>query len=436
MHNIFLIAKREYLERVRSKSFLIMTILVPVLMIGLTVGPSMLLFKLMSKDTKHFVVVTARPSVGEAIKQQLSETQERESKEAAAARQRSMERGDEPPPAHAVVDVDTNVSDEEMAALKEKVRNKQLDGVIVATDAAVASHKLPYITRDVSSFIQTAMVEHGVGEALRRETLRGKGLTEPEIDSVFQRVELEPRNPVAGGPDAGNPQAMFYGSITMVMILYISLLLYGINVMRSVLEEKTSRIMEVMLSVAQPKEMMAGKILGVGSVGVTQLAIWNLTAGLLAASGLAVARVPISSILSAKPLLAFIGFFLLGYALYSTMYAAIGAMVNSEQEAQQVQFLVLMPIIAAVALMFPVMQNPGSQVALWASMIPFTAPIIMFIRIVVQTPPWWEIAISMTLTAATIYGLILLCGRIYRVGILMYGKKPTLPEIMKWLKYA
>lgn len=436
MRNIFLIAKREYVERVRSKTFLIMTVLVPVLMIGLTVGPSVLLIKLMNKESKHFVVVVSRQSVGEAIKQQLSESQERASKEAAAAKQRSMERGEDVLPSHAIVDVDTNASDEEMAALKEKVRNKALDGVIVATDAAVAAHKLPYITRDVSSFIETAMLEQGVGEALRRVTLRGKGLSEPEIDNVFQRTELEPKNAVAGGPDAGNPQAMFYGSITMVMILYISLLLYGINVMRSVLEEKTSRIMEVMLSVAQPKEMMAGKILGVGSVGVTQLAIWNLTAGVLAASGLAVAGVPITAILSIRLLVAFIGFFLLGYALYSTMYAAIGAMVNSEQEAQQIQFLVLMPIIAAVALMFPVMQNPGSQVAIWASMIPFTAPIIMFIRIVVQTPPWWEIAISITLTVATIYGLILLCGRIYRVGILMYGKKPTLPEIMKWIKYA
>lgn len=437
MHNIFLIARREYLERVRSKTFLIMTILVPVLMIGLTVGPSMLMFKLMNEGTKHFVVVTSRQSVGDAIKEQLSETQERENKEAAAARQKSMRRGGESlPPSHAIVEVDTNVSDEEIAALKTKVRNKELDGVIVATDAAVAEHKLPYITRDVSSFIQTTILEEGVGEALRRETLKTKGLSDSEIDSVFQRTELEPKSPVEGGPGAGNPQFIFYGSFAMVMILYMSLLLYGINVMRSVLEEKTSRIMEVMLSVAQPKEMMAGKILGVGAVGVTQLAIWNITAGALAAYGVAVARVPISSVLSGEKLAAFIVFFLLGYALYSTLYAAIGAMVNSEQEAQQIQFLVLIPIIGAIAIAFPVLQNPGSQVAVWASMIPFTAPIIMFIRFVVQQPPWWEVGLSIALTIATIYGLIVLCGRIYRVGILMYGKKPTLPEIMKWIKYA
>lgn len=436
MHNIFLIARREYLERVRSKAFLIMTILVPVLMIGLTVGPSMLMFKLMNEGSKHFVVVASRRSVGDAIQYQLSDAQERESKKAAAAKEKSLRRGEAVPPSHATIDVDTNASASEIAALTEKVRNKELDGVIVATDDAVSAHKLTYITRDVSSFIQTSILEQGVGEALRRETLKAKGLSEPEIDNVFEHTELETQNAVQGGPAAGNPQVMFFGSFTMVMILYMSLLLYGINVMRSVLEEKTSRIMEVMLSVAQPKEMMAGKILGVGSVGLTQLAIWTGTASALAAGGLGVSGVPITQILAPTLLIAFIAFFLLGYALYSTLYAAIGAMVNSEQEAQQIQFLVLIPIIAAIAIAFPVLQNPNSQVAIWASMIPFTAPIIMFIRIAVQPPPWWQIALSIVLTLATIYGLIALCGRIYRIGILMYGKKPTLPEIMKWIKYA
>ena len=437
MHNIFLIAKREYLERVRSKSFLIMTILVPVLMIGLTVGPSMLMVKLMNEGSKHFVVVASRQSVGDAIRDQLSDAQERESKKVAAAKQKSLRNvGESVPPSHATIDVDTNTSSAEIAALKEKVRNKELDGLIVATDEAAAAHKLPYITRDVSSFIQTSILEQGVGEALRRESLKAKGLSDPEIDNLFQSTELETQNAVEGGPGAGNPQVMFFGSFTMVMILYMSLLLYGINVMRSVLEEKTSRIMEVMLSVAEPKEMMAGKILGVGSVGLTQLAIWTATGSALSAYGLGVAGVPLTAILSPKMLAAFIVFFLLGYTLYSTLYAAIGAMVNSEQEAQQIQFLVLIPIIASVAIAFPVLQNPSSQVAVWASMIPFTAPIIMFIRIAVQAPPWWQVALSIALTAATIYGLIALCGRIYRVGILMYGKKPTLPEILKWIKYA
>ncbi len=437
MHNLFLIARREYLERVRSRSFIIMTILVPVLMAALTIGPSMLAVKLLNQGPKHFVVVVSRQSVGEAIQQQLAKAQERESERATLAKEKSMKRSSQPLPASMVTtDVDTNTSAEETAALTEKVRKKELDGVILATDDALAAHKLTYITRDVSSFIQTAILEQSVGEALHRESLKAKGLNQSEIEDVFQRVKLDPQNAEQGGPGAADPQATFFGSFTMVMILYMSLLLYGINVMRSVLEEKTSRIMEVMLSVAQPKEMMAGKILGVGSVGLTQLAIWAVSASLIGGSGLAVAGVRLNSVISAKMLVAFAVFFLLGYTLYSTLYAAIGAMVNSEQEAQQIQFLVLMPIIAALAIAFPVLQNPGSQVAIWGSMIPFTAPIIMFIRIAVQEPPWWQIALSIVITAATIYGLIVLCGRIYRIGILMYGKKPTLPEIMKWIKYA
>src|SRR5215471_18760348 len=326
MHNMFLIARREYLERVRSKSFLTMTILVPVLMAALTIGPSLLVTKLLEEGSKHFVVVVSRPLVGEAIQTQLSEAQERESKEAAAAKEKSLRRSGAAPAGKIITDVDTDSSAQEIAALTDKVRKKQLDGAIVATDDALAAHKLTYITRDVSSFIQNGILEQGLAEALRREALKAKGLSQSEIDNVFQRVELEPKNAVEGGPAAGNPQVLFFGIFTMVMILYMSLLLYGINVMRSVLEEKTTRIMEVMLSVAQPKEMMAGKILGVGSVGLTQLAIWTATASALGFAGLGVAGVSIASILSIKQLAAFVGFFLLGYALYSTLYAAIGAM--------------------------------------------------------------------------------------------------------------
>ncbi|HEY6307587.1 MAG TPA: ABC transporter permease [Candidatus Angelobacter sp.] len=436
MHNILLIAKREYLERVRSRSFVIMTVLIPVLMATATIGPSFLTMSLMKQGSKHFVIVASRQSVGEAIQQQLSKTQELETKKAAADKDKSMQRSEAVPPTQVTTDVDTNTSAEERAALTEKVRKKDLDGVIVATDEALAARKLTYITRDVSSFIQTAILQESISEALHRDSLKAKGLSASEIDDVFKRVELDTQNAVEGGPGAVDPQVTFIATFIMVMILYMSLLLYGINVMRSVLEEKTSRIMEVMLSVAKPKEMMAGKILGVGSVGLTQFAIWAAVAGLISASSVAAAGVPLKTVLSVKLFAAFTVFFLLGYALYSTLYAAIGAMVNSEQEAQQVQFLVLIPIIAAIAMAFPVLQNPGSQVAFWGSMIPFTAPIIMFIRIAVQTPHPWEIGLSIGITAATVYGLIVLCGRIYRIGILMYGKKPTLPEIMKWIKYA
>src|SRR5262249_4810723 len=205
----------------------------------------------------------------------------------------------------------------------------------------------------------------------------------------------------------------------------------------AVLDEKTSRIMEVMLSTATPNQMMVGKILGVGAVGLTQIAIWALAAA-LSSLGLLAGSDALKGVISVRLLAYFPVFFLLGYALYSTMYAAIGALVNSEQETQQLQFLVAMPLILSVIVLVQVLQHPESPLGFWASFFPFTSPLIMFARIALATDPVppWQIAISLALLVATIYGLIVLCGRIYRIGILMYGKKPTLPEIVKWIKYA
>ena len=145
----------------------------------------------------------------------------------------------------------------------------------------------------------------------------------------------------------------------------------------------------------------------------------------------------LKGVLSLKLLVFFAVFFLLGYVLYSTLCAAVGSMVNSEQEAQQLQFLVMMPMILSVVVIVQIFQHPNSQLAFWGSIFPFTAPLVMFTRIAMQTSALaWQIALSIGLMLATIYGMVWLCGRIYRVGILMYGKKPNLPEIMKWIKYA
>jgi ABC-2 type transport system permease protein len=275
-------------------------------------------------------------------------------------------------------------------------------------------------------------IRGSVNQALRRELLKNKGFTEPEIDSALQPVQLDTQSPTG----SGNPVGVFFTILSMVMILYITTLLYGINVMRAVLEEKTSRIMEVMLSIAQAKEMMAGKILGVGAVGLTQIGIWVAVALLASSPGLIAGAGMIKGILSVKLLIYFAVFFLLGYTLYSTLCAAVGSMVNSEQEAQQLQFLVMMPMIISVIIAVNIIQDPGAPAAFWGSLFPLTAPLIMFLRIALQSPPAWQIALSIGLMIATTYGLIWLCARIYRVGILMYGKKPTLPQIMKWIRYT
>lgn len=432
MHNIFLIARREYLERVRAKSFLIMTIAIPLLMAGILLGPGSLINS-MSRGAKHFVVVASQPQTAESIRTELTKAQEEQNKQIADSKKNNLKRTPERP-SELTVDIDTNTAADERAALTQKVRNKELDGVIWASDEALAGEKIPFITRDTSSFIQNATIGIGVDRALRREALKAKGLSDSEIEKVMKRLELVAQDPFGAG--AADPQVTFIVSFIMAMILYMSLILYGINVMRAVLEEKTSRIMEVMLSVSKPNEMMAGKILGVGAVGLTQFVIWIAAAAVMTGGTLIAAGDQLKHVIRPEMLIAFALFYLLGFALYSTLYAAIGAMVNSEQEAQQLQFLVVLPLVAAVGVMFNVIQYPNSAIGFWASIFPFTSPIIMFARIAVQMPPWWQIGIAIAVLLATIAGMVLLCGRIYRVGILMYGKKPTLPEIIKWLRYA
>jgi len=427
MHKIFLIARREYLERVRSRSFVIMTFFIPALMFGVTVLPTLLLTR-GSNEAKRMVVVAADRDTAEMIRSRIEQDQPKTGLEH-PPRQRDV------PSTHFIVEVNTNTTPENRAALTEKVKQKELDSFLWATPDAIAAHKLDFVTRDTSSFIENGILGQTVSGALRRVALKNKGLKENEIESALQPVEVDPVSPF--GKNAPNPQTTFIASLGIVMVMYMTVLLYGINVMRSILEEKTSRIMEVMLATTSSRELMAGKILGVGAVGLTQVGIWALAASLYGAGPAIAARAVLKSVINPMMLIYFCVFFLLGYALYSTLCAAVGAMVNSEQEAQQMQFLVMMPMILAVVFIANIFQHPSSPIAIFGSLFPFTAPLVMFARIAMQPEtPLWQIGLSIGLLIATIYGMVWLCGRIYRVGILMYGKKPNLPEILKWIKYA
>lgn len=429
MHKTLIIAKREYLERVRTKSFLYMTLFIPALMFGVTILPGILATK-GGGGTKHVVVVATDTKDGELIQQQLTKLSDEERKKANIAS--TVPHRETPKIGKLTVDLDMDTSQAHRAALTEKVKQKQLDGVIFATHDALTAKKIIFLTNDVSSFITNAEMQSAINEALRHDLLKSNGMTDAEIDSALQPVDLDPQSPAG----MGNPQVLFLTILALVMILYMTVLLYGVNVMRAILEEKTSRVMEVMLSTARSWEMMAGKIIGVAAVGLTQIVIWGAIVFIPAAPGALASMSTIKGILSPS-LLAYFGlFFLLGFALYSTLCAALGAMVNSEQEAQQLQLVVMLPMIAAIVIMTSIFQYPGSPTAVWASMFPFTAPLIMFLRVALQSPPVWQIVLSIVLMIATIFALLWACGRIYRVGILMYGKKPTLPELLKWIKYA
>lgn len=229
------------------------------------------------------------------------------------------------------------------------------------------------------------------------------------------------------------------------MVLYMAIFIYGVQVMRAVLEEKTTRIVEVIISAMKPWQLMLGKILGVGAVGLTQLGIWFLSAALLLSFGLpylVAARPELLEFESALEYLPaaggialFLAFFVLGYFLFSSLFAAVGAMCSTDEEAQQTLMPVMMLVIIPIMFLAPVIEDPNGPLATWLSLFPFFSPILMFPRFM-GGAPLWQAGLSLVLVVLTILVVASVAGRIYRVGILMQGKRPTLPELVRWVREA
>jgi len=429
MRNTWVVLKREYLERVRTRTFLVLTLLAPAIMTALMILPAKL--TTMGEKPNYIVIVASTQSFGELLRQQLlselTVSDDDESEEAATKQK--------PEDQYTIV-IDTTTTESERASLRDKIDTHTIDGFIWLTDDALAGHKVTWTGREVAGSREKAWLGDAVNHIVQRQELSKQGLNSSQADALLKPVKVESVRIDHGRETKNSGSSRFLEITVMVMLIYVAVLLYGISVMRSVLEEKTSRIMEVLLSSASPTELMTGKILGVGAVGLTQIVVWTVMGGVIALPSLAAQ--PNFGDLQLSPLMmvSFVLYFLLGYLLYSTMYATIGAITTTEQEGQQLQFLIVMPLVLSVFMLMPVIRTPDSATMVWLSMVPFFAPIVMYARIVIQTPPLWQIGLSLLLMVGTIAGLVVLCARIYRVGVLIYGKRANLPEIMKWLKYA
>ncbi|MGO9084547.1 MAG: ABC transporter permease [Candidatus Sulfotelmatobacter sp.] len=415
----------------RTRSFLVLTVLLPAIMTVLMALPAKL--AVMGLKAQHLVIVASTGQFGETVRQQLlaapSDDEDDDTDRAESSTKQK-------PEDQYIVDVDVNPTEAERAALRDKVSTRLIDGYLWLTDDAIAARKITWYSREMMPFRERSWFSEAVSRVVQQRELSSKGMTAAQADQMLRPVKVKPVRIERGKEAKGSGTGHFLEIVVMVMLLYMAVLFYGISVMRSVLEEKTSRIIEVLLSSASSTELMAGKLLGVGAVGLTQILVWAVMAGLIALPSLAAQ--PNLSELAISPwvMAAFALFFLLGYLLYSTMYATIGAITTTEQEGQQLQFLIVIPLVLSVFMLMPVIRTPDSAAVVWMSMIPFFAPILMYARIVVQTPPLWQIALSLGLLIATVWGLLIFCARIYRIGVLIYGKRPNLPEILKWLKYA
>ena len=432
MHNTWLIIQREYIERIRTKAFIIMTMLMPVFMASTILVP-VFLGDMKSGSTRHIVLVANDAAMAEAVKQELmprpvKSEEPPPQKKAGASANSEQPRYD--------IDIDTTVTDAERDNLRRQISDGKIDGFIWLSDSDLAARKVVYSAKDVTNFGEGIEMRNAVHSAIVKKQLAQKGMSGAEVESVLKPIDFDSIR-IEKGKEGASGVAVFLVSFTMVMLLYINVLVYGFAVMRSIIEEKSSRILEVLLSSVTAKQLLAGKIIGVGAVGLTQALIWLAIAGAFSIAGMTASRSMMSNVhIPMAGIVAFAVFFILGYFLYSTMYAALGAMVNSDQEAQQVQWPAMLPIVFSIILSTPVLQHPNSQLAVWTSLIPFFTPILMFVRIMAETPPLWQILLSVVLMLITTWGLLGLSSRIYRVGILMYGKRPTLPELRKWLKYA
>ena len=412
MHNVWLIAKREYLERVRTKAFLISTILIPVLMGGGIFGS--IVSGSRAKSTSHITVVS-------------------EDQQLATDLQAELQSGKD---SRMTVDVISPGNSATRATLDAMLSDKQIDGYLWITPAANPGERpsFSFTPRSAADISTKGVVSSALRTVLMRERLAHQGMVASDVDSLMQPVKVDTTQ---AGKNADTTSS-FVAIYVLFFLMYMVILLYGMNVARSIIEEKTSRVFEVLLATIKPEEMMAGKVIGVGSVGLTQVAVWLLTAVILTSSSIvgALAGGNVHVSLNPMQIIFFVVYFLLGYLLYSSIAAALGAMVNSEQELQQLNMILVMPLAGCMFALAPVITNPNGPVARIISLIPFCTPLIMYLRISLATPPAWEIALSIALMMVTIYAILWVASRIYRVGILMYGKKPNLPEILRWLKYS
>lgn len=423
-NKLWLIISREYKVAVLKKSFWIGLFAGPIFF-GLLFAAPYLLFNRQPERQKALAVVDASGRVTERLTANLSD--------------RKLKSGD---PEFLIESLAADAdSSRQFQALNQRVLDKKLYGYLfigASLDTGSAYH---FYVKNPGDVMNIERVDDALDKAMVGLRLAEKNLpiTQEQLESVTKSVRLETFKVSEGGKtEKKGFSTTYFTTFAFVFFLYMTILIYGITGLRSILEEKSSRIIEVLLSSVTPLQLMQGKMLGLFLVGLTQVGVYALLGTIMSilglSSGAGVFLKQVSSALSPMMMGYFVIFFLLGFFLFSSMFVAIGSMVNSEQDAQSMQQPVIMALVIPMAMTFLFVTQPDSLLTRILSLIPFFTPMIMFMRISVLTPPVWEIALSIVLTLATTVGVTWLSARIFRVGILMYGKRPTLPEILQWIK--
>jgi len=436
MHRTLVVFKREFEAMVRTRSFVIGTILMPLFMIGIFAF-QFFLFSRMGGGEADVAIVDETEILGASIQQQL-------------AGLGSGFAGSKPVTFRSEVIVPSADAAAVRERLNARVAADSLDGYLWIPRDVMTGTEAEYIGSNATS---TPVVE-GLRDALQRsvQTVRlGREGIDPErVAAALQPVRMKATKAGEDG-EQGSAELATVLAFLMGFAIYFMVAIYGAGVMNAVLEEKRDRIVEVIVSSVKAKELMAGKVFGVGAAGLLQMLLWVVTAAVLMKYGGQIATLfgmdperarAFSGMLSTFPKVPvhvtgmFLVFFVGGFFIYSTLYAIIGAIATNNQEAQQLVFPAMLPLIASILMLQPSLMSPEAGVAVIGSLIPFTAPLIMPARAVVTNVPVWQVLISLVLLGVTVGAVIWVGAKIYRIGIFATGKKPTLKEVARWIRTA
>jgi ABC-2 type transport system permease protein len=428
VNKTWVLIKREYLSRVKTKGFIIGTLALPIMMFFIF-GIQIVMSQMGAKEKKTLAVIDLSGEVTPTLEKYMADVYKNSQGE----------------PLYKLDNI--KVPPDSINRIKEKfsdlVRKEKLHGLLILPQDVFEKNEFELYSKNISNMEFNAALERSVSRVVSDLRLTRSGIDQQMVRKLTQRVEIKTFKISEEGTKEESGAVAFGISYAMILILYMAMLMYGQFVMRGVYEDKNSRVVEIVLSSARADQFMAGKIIGIGGAGLTQFLVWALfvvlgsTYGVMMLKEMAPGadKIPIPSI-SFSVYLFFFVFFILGYFMYATLYAALGSMVNDEADAQSLQWPVTILIIMGFMFMFFILNNPNSTMAVVLSLIPFFTPLLMFLRHSVGAAPLYQVLLSVVMMIVSIFGLIWFTGRIFRVGILMYGKKPTLPEVVKWIKYS
>lgn len=430
MSKTWIVAKSEFKRRVTSKWFIILTLVAPVFLIAIMVIPSVLTVFAAQGTSQTIAVVDETERLGDRFREASTQN------------------------------VSFVVADLPADSLSSAVLADEYDGYIVVPASVMEGEgEVTFYSGIEGGLASSGRISNAVQNVIREQRLTDAAVQEEVLALMRDETPVRRLKLTAEGAQADATPALSIIGLMVGMLIYMAMLIYGNLVMLSVIEEKSSRVVEVIVSAVRPFQLLMGKVLGIGAVGLVQMVVWgmlfmgisafagqilglfidptdfNLPAeasqeAMLEAADIALPTIPFDLIVW------FVLFFLGGYLLYSSLMAAVGSAVEQQQDAQTMQLPVMIPIIASILCLFYVLEQPETTTSLVLSMIPLFSPVLMVVRVAISDVPFWEVALSFLLLIGGFVSAVWMSSRIYRVGILMYGKKPSFGELIRWFRLS